>query len=97
MLPDWIQSLDSEDIGFIKNFVLSSGSIKEMSRLYGVSYPTMRARLDTLIAKIEIADDDRIDPYEALVKRLALEGRFDVPTTRTLLDAYRQTKERGAQ
>lgn len=96
MLPKWIKSLESDDIGFIKNFVLCSGSIKEMSKLYGVSYPTMRSRLDELIRKIEIADDSRIDDYEALVKKLALDSRIDIPTARILLDAYRQTKEGGA-
>lgn len=81
-------------MNFIKNFVLASGSIKEMASAYGVSYPTMRARLDRLIEKIEIADDERNDSFETLVKNLALEKRIDIPTTKILLDAYRHTKER---
>lgn len=96
-IPSWVQGLDTEDLNFIKNFVLASGSIKEMSGAYGVSYPTMRARLDRLIEKIEIADDERNDAFETLVKNLALEKRIDISTTKILLDAYRQMKGKDAK
>ena len=42
----WLQYLSDEDAIFIKNFMLSSGSLKEMSKLYRISYPTLRRRLD---------------------------------------------------
>ena len=38
---------------FIELFVLSSGSLKEMSRRLGVSYPTVRARLDEVISALK--------------------------------------------
>ena len=31
-------NLDDEDVAFIKKFILSSGSLKEIAKLYGVSY-----------------------------------------------------------
>jgi hypothetical protein len=37
-----------EDQLFIVAFVRSHGSIKEMERLFGVSYPTIKARLNRL-------------------------------------------------
>ena len=37
---------------FIEWFVLSSGSLKEMSQRLGVSYPTVRARLDEIISAL---------------------------------------------
>ena len=51
-IPQWILALDPEDATFLKNFVLKSGSLKEIARLYEVSYPTVRLRLDKLIQKI---------------------------------------------
>lgn len=48
-LPSWMAGLEEEDAAFIKKFVLASGSLKEMAGLYGVSYPTVRLRLDRLI------------------------------------------------
>lgn len=37
---------------FIEMFVLSSGSLKEMSSKLGISYPTVRSRLDEIIAAL---------------------------------------------
>ena len=48
-IPIWLADLEDEDAAFIKKFVLSSGSLKEVAALYGVSYPTVRLRLDRLI------------------------------------------------
>ncbi len=45
--------MPEEDLDFVVQFVLASGSLKEMARLYGVSYPTMRAALDQLIARLQ--------------------------------------------
>ena len=40
-----LRSQDSPEPG-VKSFVLDSGSLKNMARRYGVSYPTVRNRLD---------------------------------------------------
>lgn len=92
-LPDWMAGLEDEDAAFIKRFVLASGSLKEMAGLYGVSYPTVRLRLDRLIQKIRLSETAEADSYVALVKRLALDGRLDFDTAKLLLGAYRKTKE----
>ncbi len=41
------------DQQFILNLLLASGSLKELSSQYGVSYPTMRNRLDSLITEVQ--------------------------------------------
>ncbi len=51
-LPLYLQ-LDREEQRFILDFFLSSGSIKAMAKQSGVSYPTMRNKMDDLIEKIE--------------------------------------------
>lgn len=50
---NWINQLEEEDLTFIRNFVLYSGSLKKMAQEYGVTYPTVRLRLDRLINKIK--------------------------------------------
>ena len=50
-LPPWIADLDEQDLTFVKRFLLASGSLKEVAAQYGVSYPTVRLRLDRLIQK----------------------------------------------
>ena len=49
---------------FVVNFLKASGSLKEMARRYGVSYPTMRNRLDALIDRLT-ACERTVDPAEA--------------------------------
>ena len=45
--------LDPEEQRFIETFILESGSLKAMARHLGVSYPTVRNRLDDIIQKIQ--------------------------------------------
>ena len=59
LVPAWMAELEEEDVTFIKRFVLSSGSLKEVAGEYGVTYPTVRLRLDRLIQKIKMADEVR--------------------------------------
>ena len=41
LVPEWMAGLEEEDVTFIKRFVLSSGSLKDMARQYEVTYPTV--------------------------------------------------------
>lgn len=91
-IPIWLADLEDEDAAFIKKFVLSSGSLKEVAALYGVSYPTVRLRLDRLIQKIKISETAEADPYVSLVKRLAVDDRLDFDTAKILIGEYRKTK-----
>jgi hypothetical protein len=50
----WFEHLSEEDLAFVKRFLLASGSLKELAEAYGISYPTVRLRLDRLIEKIRI-------------------------------------------
>lgn len=93
-LPEWITHLTEEDLSFVKSFVLSSGSLKTMAQLYQVSYPTMRLRLDRLIEKITIVEDEE-DYYISLIKSLAIDDKYDIETARTLIEEYKKHKENG--
>ncbi len=45
--------LEPEDQKFLLDFLEASGSLKEMARIYGISYPTVRNRLDELREKVK--------------------------------------------
>jgi len=92
-LPEWLNDLDEEDFSFIKKFLLSSGSLKEMATLYSVSYPTVRLRLDRLIQKIKITEDRTEEPYIALIKKMAVNEKIDFDTAKLLISEYRKQKE----
>lgn len=94
IVPEWMANLDDEDLSFIKKFILASGSLKEIAKLYGVTYPTVRLRLDKLIQKIKIGEDSANEPYIALIKRLAVNDRLDFETAKLLIGEYKKlTKE----
>ncbi len=87
----WFDLLADEDTAFIKRFLLTSGSLKELAAAYGVTYPTVRLRLDRLIEKIKVFDRlDHADDFERLIRGLYAEGRLDSNTFRQLLGAYQK-------
>lgn len=93
----WIDSLEEEDLAFVKRFILLSGSLKELADAYGVSYPTLRLRLDRLIQKIKILDDQRIeDPYERLLRAQFADGKLDAGVFKQLLASYQQQRRGSA-
>lgn len=93
VVPEWMAELEEEDMAFIRRFLLASGSLKEVAGEYGVSYPTVRLRLDRLIQKIRLADGRAADPYVALIKRLAVNEKIDFDAAKLLISEYRKAKE----
>ena len=50
-----LAGLSPDDQQFILDFIKASGSLKEMANLLGLSYPTVRNRLDEIIERIKLA------------------------------------------
>lgn len=92
IVPDWMETLDDEDVQFIKRFILASGSLKEVANQYEVTYPTIRLKLDWLIQKIEINTETQKEPYISLIKRLAVDEKIDFETAKILVSEYRRIK-----
>ena len=82
--------LEDEDLAFIRRFVLASGSLKEVARQYGVTYPTVRLRLDRLIQRIQMAEQAEQEPYIALIKRLAIDDKLGYDTAKLLIAEYKK-------
>lgn len=55
--------LDAEQRQFVEVFLTSRGNIKEVERLLGISYPTVRSRLDNVLEalgyRVEREQDQR--------------------------------------
>ena len=51
-----LASLCPDDQAFILDFMKVSGSLKEMAKLLGLSYPTVRNRLDEIIERVKLAE-----------------------------------------
>lgn len=64
--------LTPEDREFVELFTLSGGSLKEVGRILGISYPTVRGRLDHVISNLKSLDESsrkrRMEILEKLEK-----------------------------
>lgn len=96
-IPEWMEGLEDEDLSFIKKFVLASGSLKEVASVYGVSYPTVRLRLDRLIQKISLADRREEEPFLTYIRSLAVDARIDLETAKDIMEHYRKEARESAQ
>ncbi len=92
-IPNWIVNLEQEDLTFIKNFMLSSGSLKELASEYDISYPTLRIRLDKLNEKITMYDQNETDTFIEKVKSLTLDDKMDIDTAKVLIAEYKKVKK----
>lgn len=63
--------LSAEDQVFVMAFVRSHGSIKEMERVFGISYPTVKNRLDRLAQQLEFVETSPVPPQSEVLTQLA--------------------------
>ena len=95
-IPLWMKNLDDEDMIFIKRFLLASGSLKEVAKLYGVTYPTVRVRLNKLIDKIKLAEDKTDnDEFVELIKRYVIDEDIEFDVAKNLITQYKKIKEKS--
>jgi hypothetical protein len=66
-----LAQLSAEDQVFVAAFVRSHGSIKEMEQVFGVSYPTIKARLNRIAASLEFVETDPQPGRAEVLERLA--------------------------
>ncbi|HEY6987862.1 MAG TPA: DUF2089 family protein, partial [Bryobacteraceae bacterium] len=68
-LPD-LARLSLEDQVFITAFLRSHGSIKEMEGIFGVSYPTIKARLNRIAGQLAFVDTNPPPSRAEVLERL---------------------------
>ena len=69
-LPQLLR-LSGEDQIFVAAFLRSHGSIKEMEQVFGVSYPTVKARLNRIASTLEFVDIDPQPLRSEVLERLS--------------------------
>jgi hypothetical protein len=79
--------LNHEDQVFITAFVRSHGSIKEMEQIFGVSYPTIKSRLNRIGRSLEFVETDPAPPKSELsadvLQRL---GKGEITAAQAILE-----------
>lgn len=85
----WFISLSNEDQEFIRNFMLSSGSLKELAKIYDVSYPTVRLRLNNIIEKIKMNSNNNYDSFESKIMNLVIDDELSLNIAKKIINDYR--------
>ncbi len=78
--------LSAEDQVFVAAFVRGHGSIKEMEQVFGVSYPTIKARLNRIAASLEFVETSPAPARAEILDRLA-RGEIGAEAAIALLEA----------
>jgi hypothetical protein len=68
--PPQLAALSGDDQVFVAAFVRSHGSIKEMERIFGVSYPTIKSRLNRIAEQLDFVETDPAPSGADVVDRL---------------------------
>jgi hypothetical protein len=68
-LPE-LARLSLEDQVFVTAFLRSHGTIKEMEQAFGVSYPTIKARLTRIAGQLEYVDTNPMPSSSEVLERL---------------------------
>jgi len=90
-IPQWMQELSDEDWQFVKRLILASGSLKEVAAQYGISYPTVRVRMNRIIEKVEILESQQNrSRFHKKLQFMVAEGELDFATAKKLLKFHEE-------
>jgi hypothetical protein len=78
--------LAMDDQIFITAFVRSHGSIKEMERVFGVSYPTIKSRLTRIADSLEFVETNPTPSKTEILSRLQ-QGEISAEEAIRLMEA----------
>ena len=91
--------LDREQMNLLESFLRSRGNLKEMERELGISYPTVRGRVDALVRALGFGDQSLVadEDFEAVVEAESIAESEDQPAARREILERLARKEIGAE
>lgn len=87
---DWFFNLESEEQEFVKQFLLASGSLKHLAKQYGVSYPTVRVRVDKMIEKVKLTDGNK-DSFEINIMQMVIDEKLSLDIAKQIIKKYQES------
>lgn len=91
-MENWVENLSEEDQIFIKRLVLNSGSLKKLSKEYNVSYPTIRLRIDRLIQKIELSENNT-DIFKSKLMQLVIDNELNLDSANKIIELHKKERK----
>ena len=65
-----LASLSAEDQVFVMAFIRCHGSIKEMEEIFGISYPTVKNRLNRIAGQLQFIEIVKVSAEEEVIDKL---------------------------
>jgi hypothetical protein len=65
-----LANLSAEDQVFVMAFVRCHGSIKDMEEMFGISYPTVKNRINRIAGRLELVEIVKASPREQVIEEL---------------------------
>lgn len=86
-----LAALPPEDLDLVMELVLKSGSLKDLATEYGVSYPTIRSRLDRVIERLAaVKAGGKPDPLSELLASMVERGELSASGARAIRETARK-------
>jgi hypothetical protein len=85
--------LSKEQLALLESFLRARGNLKEMERELGISYPTVRGRVDALVRALGLADDTDEDAELDLNDEARANEEEVLPATAAGTDLATQRRE----
>lgn len=89
---NWFFDLEKEEQIFIKNFIIASGSMKELSKHYEVSYPTIRARIDKIIDKIKITEHTS-NSFDTFILNMVIDNEITLKSAKEIIKKHEEEEK----
>ncbi|MDV8951496.1 DUF2089 family protein [Leuconostoc falkenbergense] len=90
---DWFLKLEREDQEFVKQLVKASGSLKELAKIYQVSYPTVRVRLNKIIQHIDLIEQQGKSSFETKIMEMVINDELPLNLAKKILVDYQEEKD----
>lgn len=87
---DWFFNLEKEEQEFLKSFILASGSLKQLAKEYEVSYPTVRIRVDKIIEKIKLSDNNR-NTFEINIMQMVIDEKISLDSAKEIIRKHKES------
>src|SRR5690625_6101197 len=72
---------------------MHSGSLKDVAKIYDVSYPTVRIKLDRLIEKIKLHDEVDNEDFIQFIKQLSIDDRIELEEANLIIRSEENTSK----
>lgn len=87
---NWFFNLEKEEQEFLKRFILASGSLKQLAKEYEVSYPTVRIRVDKIIEKIKLSDNNR-NTFEINIMQMVIDEKISLDSAKEIIRKHKES------